>query len=185
MRTTKICPTCKEEKPIAKFGLRSPDHKGVRYPVSKCRQCRHIHEKNKGWYDPVYDAERSRERYRKVGAIERAGNIRRAHYILRDCLSYDNKKGYVCDLDLDFINEQIALPCSYCADPKPPKMTLDRIDNTVGHSKANVVPACKTCNVGRGRKLIGVWIELCESKGYSVTRRAYDARDNLMEIIFI
>ena len=179
MSKTKVCPACKEEKPAAKFGYRAPNAKGVRYLVSKCRQCKHKHEIEKGWFDPEADALKSRERYDTVYKVERKANINRARYILTDCRRDDKKRGHECDLDIAFIDSQIIYPCSYCSDPDPAKMTLDRVDNSRGHMKDNVVPACLPCNTARGAKPIGDWIGLCEAKGYKVTDRAYAAREKL------
>lgn len=39
-------------------------------------------------------------------------------------------------------------PCTYCGDTQE-EIGCDRIDNSKGHTKDNVVPACKTCNVSR------------------------------------
>ena len=50
----------------------------------------------------------------------------------------------------------ITQPCSYCLDTEA-KMTLDRIDNTIGHTQANVVPACLRCNVTRGSMPYEAW----------------------------
>jgi len=48
--------------------------------------------------------------------------------------------------------------CYYCKKPvqvlyekarEPTQWSLDRIDNSIGHNKENVVIACLQCNVGR------------------------------------
>lgn len=44
----------------------------------------------------------------------------------------------------------VANPCYYCNGMLPPKGGgLDRMDNSKGYTKDNVVPACKACNVVR------------------------------------
>ena len=55
----------------------------------------------------------------------------------------------VCDIDIDWMIDNILLkPCHYCGDTY--RIGCDRIDNTKGHSKDNVVPCCYECNVARG-----------------------------------
>lgn len=57
----------------------------------------------------------------------------------------DKKKGYECDLDIEFvINEIFSKNCTYCAGSE--KVGCDRIENTKGHTKCNVIPACYECN---------------------------------------
>jgi hypothetical protein len=45
-------------------------------------------------------------------------------------------------------------------------MTLDRIDNKRGHSRANVVPACIRCNYARRDMPYAAW--LCLAPGLRV-----------------
>lgn len=61
----------------------------------------------------------------------------------------DKKKGFQCDVDTEFLIKHIIIkPCIYCGDTQE-QIGCDRIDNSKGHTKNNVVPACKTCNVSR------------------------------------
>jgi len=39
-------------------------------------------------------------------------------------------------------------PCHFCGDPG--KVGIDRMDNAIGYTEANVVPACWTCNRLKG-----------------------------------
>jgi len=59
----------------------------------------------------------------------------------------DRQKGYENDIDIDFVREMIQQPCVYCEDTK--RIGLDRIDNSKGHLKTNVVPCCYECNISR------------------------------------
>lgn len=60
----------------------------------------------------------------------------------------DKCKGLKCDLDVDFMLEEIfSNPCSYCGTLE--KVGCDRLDNSKGHVKSNVVPACYNCNTIR------------------------------------
>lgn len=57
----------------------------------------------------------------------------------------DKRKGRENNLTRDFIRSEIAKPCAYCG-RNYGRMTLDRIDNNVGHLVTNVVPCCLRCN---------------------------------------
>lgn len=62
----------------------------------------------------------------------------------------DNKLGFknICDIDIDWMIENIfTKSCVYCGDNK--KIGCDRIDNSKGHTKDNVVPCCIECNAAR------------------------------------
>lgn len=60
----------------------------------------------------------------------------------------DKKKGLVCDIDNKWLYDTISNgKCFYCGDTK--RLGLDRIDNTRGHTKDNVVVCCYECNVAR------------------------------------
>lgn len=57
----------------------------------------------------------------------------------------DKNKGRQNDLTREFIRMMISKPCQYCGDSGC-RMTLDRIDNSIGHLQSNVVPCCVRCN---------------------------------------
>lgn len=62
---------------------------------------------------------------------------------------FDAKRGLQNDIGWRFIFAEIFLkPCFYCGDST--KTGCDRIDNSKGHTKDNVVPACADCNCARG-----------------------------------
>lgn len=64
----------------------------------------------------------------------------------------DKIKNFDKTVDFDtqwFIENILEKPCIYCGCNNFQKMTADRIDNSKGHYKDNIVPACKRCNCGR------------------------------------
>lgn len=77
--------------------------------------------------------------------------------IYMDCKNKDRKSGFVgFDLDKEFIEGLISQGCIYCGETKL-RMTLDRIDNSIGHLKCNVLPCCFRCNYIRGSMPFEAW----------------------------
>lgn len=61
----------------------------------------------------------------------------------------DKRNGVpICDIDIDWMISNITTkPCFYCGDTN--RIGCDRIDNSKGHTKDNVVPCCYDCNCAR------------------------------------
>lgn len=59
----------------------------------------------------------------------------------------DKRRNLYNNLTREFVLEECKKPCIYCGDNK--RIGLDRIDNTKGHTKDNVVPCCYDCNCAR------------------------------------
>lgn len=78
---------------------------------------------------------------------------------MTDSRSSDKKKGLKNNLTKEFIDETISNGCIYCGNTTL-RMTLDRIDNTIGHIMDNVVPACIRCNYIRGSMPYDAWLSL-------------------------
>lgn len=63
----------------------------------------------------------------------------------------DRDKGLRHDLDLDWWERHIiGKRCTYCGTKD--QIAADRIDNNLGHTKSNCIPACHTCNMVRGNR---------------------------------
>jgi hypothetical protein len=61
----------------------------------------------------------------------------------------DKEKGLECDLTAAWFKENIQnKPCIYCK-RSDVRIGCDRINNSIGHTKANVVPSCGDCNKSR------------------------------------
>jgi hypothetical protein len=151
--TTKKCSNCNEIKDAKYFGIRNVS--GKQYLRSHCRVC---HNKVRKKYPSHKKSEITRAGRRKQDRLE-GKNI--ASCILVDSRRSDKKKLLDNDLDLPFISDTIDCPCSYCGETNL-RMTLDRIDNTLGHLKSNVVPACIRCNYARGNMPHEAWLLLTE-----------------------
>lgn len=73
----------------------------------------------------------------------------------------DKKKGRANDIDLAFVKKVISQPCEYCG-RSTAFMTLDRIDNDLGHLQTNVLPACRRCNLVRNSMPFEAWVVVAE-----------------------
>ena len=139
----KKCTACELVKPLTKFGSRV--QKGIRYPATRCYSCRNAIRRAKGQISPSDKAcsirknEKSKE--------DRAANLDVPKLIYWDSRGSDRRKERENDLDIAFIKSLVTKPCAYCGEqPDNTRMTLDRIDNSIGHIKTNVIQACHRCN---------------------------------------
>ena len=65
---------------------------------------------------------------------------------------FDKKRGLSNDLTAAWFRDNIeSKPCFYCGDASK-RSGGDRIDNSKGHTKNNVVPSCWDCNCTRGNR---------------------------------
>ena len=72
----------------------------------------------------------------------------------------ENKlRGLENSLTKEIIEQLISSPCKYCGENFI-KMSLDRIDNTLGYIIHNVIPACLRCNNMRGDMPYYLWIHM-------------------------
>lgn len=88
----------------------------------------------------------------KKREIKSKSRLKRERSIVRRVQAYrlrDKQKGLKNDLELNWVREFVKQPCIYCGDTED--IGLDRIDNTKGHTKDNVVPCCYTCNTARSK----------------------------------
>lgn len=74
----------------------------------------------------------------------------------------DRRRGLKCDLTLEWVENAIKNGCFYCGETAV-RMSLDRIDNDLGHTTDNVQPACARCNFLRGTMPYEAWVHLIPS----------------------
>jgi len=113
---------------------------------------------------PFRDPEKKRAYQRRRNQMfsqMRAAGVNVARFILREARRSDTLRGQTCDLTKQEIESLIAAGCSYCGE-KELRMTLDRIDNSKGHSRDNVVPACIRCNYARRNMPYEAWLCLAD-----------------------
>jgi hypothetical protein len=144
---TKICGKCRKRKPIKTFHKRN-SKSGKVYRRRICGKC---HGKN---------IAPSRNKLRQDLRAGTKGNMR-AHFVKSDCNIGDKRYGRENDLTLEFVKNELKKPCFYCKDT-PKLMTLDRIDNSIGHLMINVNPSCRRCNITRGDMPYEAWLFLVD-----------------------
>lgn len=90
--------------------------------------------------------------------------IGRASHQISNYKSRDKKYNReIPDFDAKWMVENIySKPCYYCGETDWTKLGCDRIDNTKGHTKDNIVTCCKKCNDKRQKQSIE---EFKKSKG--------------------
>ena len=123
--------------------------KNGRY-IQLCKPCRNL--RSRVWY-----AENKNLINKRIRAKRRKDRV---STVLMDSRKSDRKRGFIVnDEFVDYETARILLgnPCSYCGD-RSIQMTLDRIDNSIGHTKSNVVPACIRCNLLRRSMPYDAWV---------------------------
>ena len=113
---------------------------------------------------PYKDLEKKRawqKRRNLMFSQMRAAGVDVARFILREARRSDKLRGHTCDLTKQEIETLIAGGCRYCGE-RELRMTLDRIDNSKGHTLDNVVPACIRCNYARRNMPYEAWLCLTE-----------------------
>lgn len=160
------CCRCKEMKPREAFGTRKCKGKNGegerRYRLTRCHQCEAKRVKEKAVRHPHTASERRRRRSRKEWEdrkLDRANLVRIERFIVADSRKSDRKKGLKNDLTVSGVAEIISKPCVYCGETEI-RMTLDRIDNEIGHVFANVVGACVRCNLIRRHMPFAAWMRI-------------------------
>jgi hypothetical protein len=153
---TIICRKCQSEKPETEFYLNNTN--GRCYRKRTCSKC---DNKERKWRTTNIDRDALRRRDRLKSKRQRRDPAFIAKHIVNDSRKSDRRKNRVNDLDREWVNKFIANGCRYCGETKL-RMTLDRIDNSKGHAKTNVNPACIRCNYMRRDMPYEAWLLLVD-----------------------
>jgi hypothetical protein len=141
-RHMKKCTLCKNEIVNWKPHLRS-----------RCRQCRNkrLREHYKAGYGQ-----------KKALKVKEVRSKRIAYTIVSDSRASDRRCFKENDIDELFVSNLIANGCVYCGD-KDSRMSVDRIDNSIGHIKSNVTSSCLRCNYLRRDMPFQAWLCIAPS----------------------
>lgn len=153
----RTCSKCRKRLPldVEHFHLdasrKTSRCEGFSYLCKPCEQIRHSER---------HGTNPRRDRYRKMSAEQKVRWVSsqrkfrksprgRAMVLLTTYRRLDREKGRDCDLTKEFLLAHVVTqPCFYCGDVSMP-VGCDRIDNQIGHTMTNVVPACPVCNRAR------------------------------------
>lgn len=148
------CSRCKQVKMNIEFDLRKNAAKT--YYMSVCREC----HANRIRPKKVLTAEakaRSNAYHKASRRDQYQYPALRARMIIQDAGKEDRKKGRAFDLTPNFVQALIEQGCYYCGEQNG-IMTMDRVDNAIGHTQENVQPACLRCNLTRGNMPYVAWV---------------------------
>lgn len=145
-RSRKIhsCKECNKSEPEVEFAIKKTGNRYYRRFL--CRICEVKYRKK--YPHKTRNSPPRKEEKALREAFRRASKENRAKYILKDSRTSDKKYKRENDLDVEYIKLQLEFDCSYCG-RSDQKMTLDRIDNLLGHVKSNLIPCCIDCNYFR------------------------------------
>lgn len=152
---TKVCRKCGIEKAYTKFPKArlkgGGTHEFLRSsPCFRCREAARLANPKSVIGETIV---RKRSRY-----LAKASNV--PAIVMRTARHSDKVHGRSgFDLDVEFVQQLLARGCVYCGGHSL-RMTLDRIDNAMAHTKANVNPSCVRCNHIRGSMPYAAWLAL-------------------------
>lgn len=164
---TKLCHCCNLPKPLSDFRVVQRTA-GNPYIKARCRACDLERVKKYQKAHPE-QTKKTHDRFAARDRDHRANGLRTEWFIYSDSRGSDRKSGYTNDLTKDFIRDAIKDGCQYCGETTI-RMTLDRIDNTKGHTMDNVVPACIRCNYARRSMPYDAWLVV--AKGMKEARES-------------
>jgi len=149
-----VCKKCNTELNEAEgnFGKRTVN--GKQYFRHLCKKCWNRY--TNGLRGDSMTAGVYARRQEKHARERREGSAR---LITNTARSWDNKHGFMPDLDKEFVESLLSRGCEHCgATREEITIGLDRIDNALGHAKQNVVPACVRCNLTRKDMPWAAWL---------------------------
>lgn len=121
---------------------------------------------NKVWREN--NSEKYAESLRKHRAENKAINKERnrkcwQRILLKSCKGHDKRDNREFNLNVEWINLMLDKQGGYCyhcegildltnGDKQPDQVSIDRVDNSIGHIMGNVVLSCLICNLKKGKK---------------------------------
>jgi hypothetical protein len=105
---------------------------------------------------------------------ERKDGVHREKFITRDSKLQDKRVGHLNDLTEEFVLNMISKGCQYCGTKVMARMSLDRIDNSIGHIQSNVNPSCIECNLTRGPMPYQAWLVVAVGMRDARTKGLFD-----------
>lgn len=152
MQADHKCRKCEKSEPEVQFNLRTMN--GRKYKRHLCTKC--FNRYNRSFESKKTRLECSRRYAAKIKQWKRSDALTE-RWILQDSRRSDKRNGRINDLTKEFIKNLIKDGCAYCGETKL-RMTLDRVDNGLGHLQTNVKPACVRCNDLRGNMPFAAWL---------------------------
>lgn len=112
---------------------------------SKCSKVLELNEENFHLHhSKLYFMNACKECYRAYQREHRKKSVGRATSLLAGYRRNDIKRGVICSLTREQVEEIIVKPCTYC--DSMDTIGVDRIDNDLGHTLENCQPCCQLCN---------------------------------------
>lgn len=132
----KECSLCKQYLPLEKFSKVAGTYDGH---MARCKEC----DKKISQDYKLNNEELIKEKRKKRSVtVEYKINSRYKGYRER----HKEKFNFDIPVSIDEVTEIIIKPCFYCGEMDIPVNGLDRVDNTKGYEKDNVVSCCRRCN---------------------------------------
>ena len=151
-----ICSKCNLPLPLGAFYVNRTN--GHEYRRKTCRKCEDKMRKDRGFKTPEKN-EKLKKRVNEAAKRWRIKPENRGSVIVTDARRSDIRNGFITDIDKEWVTKEISKGCSYCGETRL-VMTLDRINNSLGHLKSNLVSACERCNYLRRDMPHEAWMAL-------------------------
>jgi len=142
--TERKCTKCKVVSPLNTLHFSRDKNRKYGF-MYKCKVCEKNRKDNRThrWVNmPKWERERAYANNRAYAITEKG----RATQWLSAYKKIDKDKGQETTVTKEDVISCRKSMCVYCGYPAT---GFDRIDNNIGHTKENCVPACKECNVAR------------------------------------
>jgi len=147
----KLCKKCNTSKDISEFYKNKNKKDGYHYMCKSCSKIELQIYRSKNKDKAKKYRELNKNKFKEYYKLKSKQNwvLNREKVLISNYTKKDNNRNLVCDLTIEWMKENISnKSCIYCGDTE--NLGCDRIDNTKGHTKDNVVPCCASCNKTRG-----------------------------------